>query len=245
MQSPQESVDLSEGLAPGDHHYRAFVGPPGDYDLVAAMTFNLLTTLGLRQHHRLLDIGCGSLRVGRLLIPYLNVGNYTGFEPNSWLVEDGRRLETGEDQVRIKRPEFIFSNSPETLGRRDRFDFAVAQSIFSHCGADLLGRWLNASSLCLKPSGALVATAILADKDFKGEGWIYPDCVAYKFQTLEAAAGRAGFDLTRLDWQHPRQSWLLFGRPDFDRSWIDRLGLSWNAMMKFCYGDSAYSHSAE
>ena len=47
--------DLGLGLKPGDPHYRAYVGPPEDYDLIAAMTFNLLTTLGLRQDHSLLS----------------------------------------------------------------------------------------------------------------------------------------------------------------------------------------------
>ena len=67
-----DQEDLGLGLRPGDPQYRAYVGPPEDYDLIAAMVFNLLTTLGLRQHHSVLDIGCGSLRIGRLLIPYLN-----------------------------------------------------------------------------------------------------------------------------------------------------------------------------
>ena len=49
----------------GDHHYRAYIGPPDEYDLVSAMSFSLLTACGLRQHHKLLDIGCGSLRLGR------------------------------------------------------------------------------------------------------------------------------------------------------------------------------------
>ena len=44
----------------GDKHHRAYIGPPDEYDLVSAMSFNLLTASGLRQHHRLLDIGCGS-----------------------------------------------------------------------------------------------------------------------------------------------------------------------------------------
>ena len=77
--------DLGLGLKPGDAHYRAYVGPPEDYDLIAAMTFNLLTTLGLRQHHSLLDVGCGSLRIGRLLIPYLNGINMSELSlTNGW-----------------------------------------------------------------------------------------------------------------------------------------------------------------
>jgi hypothetical protein len=74
--APVATNPLGVGLNPGDPHYRAFVGPPEDYDLVAAMCFGLLTSLGLRGRHRVLDVGCGSLRLGRLLIPYLNADNY-------------------------------------------------------------------------------------------------------------------------------------------------------------------------
>jgi len=105
----------ARGLKPGDLHYRAYVGPPDRYDLVAAMTFNLLTTLGLRQHHALLDVGCGSLRIGRLLIPYLNKDKYVGIEPNEWLVREGIRNEIGETLVPIKRPKFFFTDSPAVL----------------------------------------------------------------------------------------------------------------------------------
>ena len=103
-----DKEDLGLGLKPGDPQYRAYVGPPEDYDLIAAMAFNLLTTLGLRQHHSLLDIGCGSLRIGRLLIPYLNRGKYFGLEPNEWLVEEGIRRELGDTLVQIKQPTFFF-----------------------------------------------------------------------------------------------------------------------------------------
>ncbi len=126
MGLPQES--LGAGLKPGDAHYRAYVGPPEDYDLIAAMTFNLLTTLGLRQHHSLLDVGCGSLRIGRLLIPYLNRGKYFGVEPNEWLVKEGIKRELGEALLQIKHPTFFFSNSPETIAQaKVSFDFAVTK----------------------------------------------------------------------------------------------------------------------
>src|SRR5438067_7845268 len=160
MEIDQE--DLGLGLKPGDSHYRAYVGPPEDYDLIAAMTFNLLTTLGLRQHHSLLDIGCGSLRIGRLLIPYLNRGKYFGVEPNQWLVREGIRRELGESLVEIKRPTFFFSKSPNAIVEANTsFDFAVAQSIFSHCGLDLIKGWLSAISRSLAQDGALVATFYL------------------------------------------------------------------------------------
>src|SRR5437763_13372016 len=177
MASPDRE-DLGLGLKPGDPQYRAYVGPPEDYDLVAAMTFNLLTTLGLRQHHSLLDIGCGSLRIGRLLIPYLNQGKYFGVEPNEWLVDEGIRRELGEALVQIKRPTFFFSDSPETIAdAKVSFDFAVAQSIFSHCGLDLIKNWLSAISGSLAEDGALVATFLPGEQDAPTRGWVYSECV--------------------------------------------------------------------
>src|SRR5438876_8512229 len=167
MKAPSDDrQNLGLGLKPGDPHYRAYVGPPEDYDLIAAMTFNLLTTLGLRQHHSLLDIGCGSLRIGRLLIPYLNRGKYFGVEPNEWLVEEGIKRELGQSLVEIKRPTFFFTDSPDTLAQaKTSFDFALAQSIFSHCGLDLISGWLWASSRELAEDGALTATFLIAKED--------------------------------------------------------------------------------
>jgi len=218
------------GLKPGDPHYRAYVGPPEDYYLIAAMTFNLLTTLGLRQHHSLLDVGCGSLRIGRLLIPYLNRGKYFGVEPNNWLVEAGIEHELGKDVVEIKRPTFFFSGSPETVVRaKVSFDFVLAQSIFSHCGLDLISGWLSAISQSLADDGALVATFLPAQEDSTRTGWIYPECVNYQPETLARAAVEVNLRFEILDWKHPRQTWALFAGPKFDSSWFKNNPLNWNA----------------
>ena len=230
MPASDNREDLGVGLKPGDPHYRAYVGPPEDYDLIAAMTFNLLTTLGLRQHHSLLDVGCGSLRIGRLLIPYLNRGKYFGVEPNNWLVEAGIEQELGKDVVQIKRPTFFFSASPETVAQaKVSFDFALAQSIFSHCGLDLIRGWLSAVSRSLAQGGALVATFLSDQKDSKQTGWVYPECVNYQPETLGRAAAEVNLRFEILDWKHPRQTWALFASPQFDSEWFRNKPLTWNA----------------
>jgi len=221
--------DLGLGLKPGDPQYRAYVGPPEDYDLIAAMAFNLLTTLGLRQHHSLLDLGCGSLRIGRLLIPYLNREKYFGVEPNKWLVDEGIKRELGETLVQIKRPTFFFSDSPDTIAQAETaFDFALAQSIFSHCGLDLIKGWLSAISHSLAPEGALVATFLIGEEDSSRTGWIYPECVNYRPATLERAAEEMNLRFEILDWKHPRQTWALFAAREFDSSWFKDRPLTWN-----------------
>lgn len=224
-----DQEDLGLGLKPGDPQYRAYVGPPADYDLIAAMTFNLLTTLGLRQDHSLLDVGCGSLRVGRLLIPYLNRGKYFGIEPNEWLVREGIRRELGEALVQIKRPTFFFSDSADTITQvKTAFDFALAQSIFSHCGLDLIKSWLSAISRSLAPHGALVATFLIGEEDSARTGWIYPECVNYRPATLERAAKDVNLRFEILDWKHPRQTWALFAASGFNSTWFKDRPLTWN-----------------
>ena len=228
--SPEESLGL--GLKPGDANYRAYVGPPEDFDLIAAMTFNLLTTLGLRQYHSLLDVGCGSLRVGRLFIPYLNKGKYFGIEPNEWLVEEGIKKEVGESLIRIKAPHFAFVASPDNLADKQcAFDFALAQSIFSHCGLGLIAQWLYGISRSLRDTGALVATFLPDDKDSELKGWVYPDCVKYKPGTIINLATQAGFQCEVLDWKHPRQQWALFARQKFDTTWFHERPLTWNSRL--------------
>jgi cyclopropane fatty-acyl-phospholipid synthase-like methyltransferase len=228
MASPDQE-DLGLGLKPGDPQYRAYVGPPEDYDLVAAMAFNLLTTLGLRQNHSLLDIGCGSLRIGRLLIPYLNRGKYFGVEPNEWLVDEGITRELGETLVQIKRPTFFFSDSPDTIAQaKIAFDFAMAQSIFSHCGLDLIQAWLSAISGSLAQDGVLIATFLIGEEDSAQSGWIYPGCVNYRPATLERAAKDVNLRFEILDWKHPRQTWALFAAPGFNSTWFKDRPLTWN-----------------
>jgi SAM-dependent methyltransferase len=234
MESPSDDQeDLGAGLKPGDPHYRAYVGPPEDYDLIAAMTFSLLTTLGLRQSHSLLDVGCGSLRIGRLLIPYLNRGKYFGVEPNEWLVEEGIKRELGETLVQIKRPTFFFSDSPKMAAQaKVSFDFALAQSIFSHCGLDLIKGWLSAISRSLAEGGALAATFSPGEEDSPRTGWVYPECVNYRPATLERAAAEANLRFQILDWKHPRQTWALFAASKFDSTWFKDQPLTWNAALE-------------
>ena len=214
--APSTPESLGLGLRPGAPHYRAYVGPPQDYDLIAAISFSLLTTLGLRQHHAVLDIGCGSLRIGRLLIPYLNAGKYCGLEPNRWLVQDGIQHEVGLDQVRIKQARFHFAAHARNLPAGERFDFAIAQSIFSHCGVDLIRTWLDDAARHLGDSGTLLATYLPGDGASPVRGWVYPECTTHPPATMAALADDAGLRMIPLRWPHPRQQWALFAKPGFD-----------------------------
>jgi SAM-dependent methyltransferase len=193
----------------GDPRYRSLVGPPLDYDLIAGLQFTLLFSAGLREDDKLLDVGCGSLRGGRLFIPYLNPGRYYGVEPNEWLVEEGISWELGADILRVKRPTFsaIEDFSLGSLGVR--FDFVLAQSILSHTYDDLAGRALAGMRESLAEDGVLVATFVEKDEPRSGSGWLYPDPVPYTWPEMQALGEQAGLSVRRLEWPHPRQTWFV------------------------------------
>ncbi len=204
-----EGTDISQ-LKAGDQHYLAYVGPPDQYDFMGATQFRLLCTLGLRANHSLLDFGCGSLRAGRLFLNYLDEGRYFGIEPNQWLIEGAINKMVGRDLVAIKKPRFDYNSDFMTNVFSERFDFIVAQSVFSHASGDLINIALHNFKASLKPTGIIVATFFKGDSDYDGSGWVYPGCVSYRHSTIERFAKEAGLFIAQLPWYHPRQTWYTF-----------------------------------
>ena len=211
--------DLSESqakaLQPASEHYTAYVGPPDQYDFMGGTQFALLFLLGLREHHKVLDFGCGSLRAGRLLIPYLLPGNYYGIEPNAWLIDDALERQLG-GMERLKVPHFSNSDSFEADVFGENFDFILAQSIFSHSGPALTLKALRSFERSLRPDGFCVVTFREGDEDTP-EGWFYTGLtkrgtVRYRASLILSLAGDAGLEAARLPWRHPRQTWWLMGR---------------------------------
>jgi len=174
--------------------------------------------------------------VGRLLIPYLNPGNYFGVEPNEWLVNDGIENEIGRDLVKIKNPSFSFDTSMEEYKDSLNIDYAIAQSIFSHCGKDLIMGWLSQVSFHLKDNGAFLATFLIDDKDYGGRGWVYPECVNYKPETMAEMAFGFDLDFDVLDWAHPRQTWAIFSKKNYDKSLAVDAPIAWNRFVAKAVG---------
>jgi SAM-dependent methyltransferase len=194
--------------------YRRWVGPAANYDVMGAAQFNLLTSLGLREHHRLLEIGCGSLRAGRLFIPYLLPERYFGIEPETRVLREGLANELGEDIVRVKRPSFSDDREFTLTAFGARFDFVLAQSVFSHTSQAQLRRCLGEAREALAPEGIFAATYIPGAEDYAGEEWVYPGRVTFRTETLEAAVAGAGLACRELAWRTPHgQQWVAIAHP--------------------------------
>ena len=145
-------TDSARGL---DVTAREAVG--GLWEVIGPLQFRFLLDEGLQPHHTLLDIGCGCLRGGVHYVGYLADGHYYGIEAACWLLEAGRdelaRAGLGDRRVHLLcRDDFDCSSFGTT------FDFAIAQSLFTHLPWNSIQRCLAEAQKVLAPGGRLYAT---------------------------------------------------------------------------------------
>lgn len=188
--------------------HRSFVGNPGEFDTLGAGNFLLLFLLGLREQHTLLDVGCGSLRSGRLLIPYLAPDRYFGVEPNTWLVADALKFEVGADVIRLKRPTFSDTSEMDFDVFGVAFDYVHAHSILTHFDLAGLKLFFQSTAQTLKSDGLAVFTYCDGEADSMASGWQYPQTVAYRWTTIRSLSAMHGLTVHRIRWPHSRQTYV-------------------------------------
>lgn len=131
----------------------------GAADVLGPWQLSLLVRHGLRPDHRLLDLGCGTLRGGRFVIPYLNPGGYVGVDPIASLIERAWEV-VDRETLWTWRPTL---GSLELLGESANrtFDFVLAQSVLNHLGRDDIVSTVARVARVLAPRGVWLATARL------------------------------------------------------------------------------------
>ena len=139
--------------------HRDMVG--GMWQEIGRLQFEFLRTRGLKPGHRLLDIGCGSLRGGIHAIDYLKRGNYYGLDINLSLIEAGRH-ELRLAGLTHKNPRLAISDRFELGLFRQKFEYLLAHSVFTHVFANHIIRCLAEVREVLAPKGQFFATFFLA-----------------------------------------------------------------------------------
>lgn len=162
--------------------YKTFVGNPKDYDKIGNIVFNLLLKYGLKPEHKLLDIGCGSLRVGKHIIKYLDKYNYCGLEPNNWLFKE----ESEKDSIKIKIPAFNDNRDFELdMFHIHGFDYILCNSVFIHACKQEIEKVFSQLKEVLKPDGKFIFNFIQGDKDNNANEWTYPSHICYTWKYFD------------------------------------------------------------
>src|SRR5262245_38683866 len=121
-----------------------FLGGPTQ--MFEAAGRNLLMTLlseGLSPHSKVLDIGCGCLRGGYWLIHFLDEGCYFGIEPNVSMLDAGIRILLEPGLADLKKPRFDHNADFDFTVFKEKFDFLVARSIWSHASKQQIQTMLD------------------------------------------------------------------------------------------------------
>jgi arylamine N-acetyltransferase/SAM-dependent methyltransferase len=115
---------------------------------------DLMNHFGLEPHHRLLDVGCGTLRGGIHLIPFLEAEKYVGIDPNPLFIRIAQRL-IQETNLQHLKPRITNIDNFES---NDRFDFILTQSVLNHLNEDQLHSLVDKIRVLLESDGTWIST---------------------------------------------------------------------------------------
>lgn len=208
---------IDRAISRGDH--RAVIG--GKWEEIGRLQFNHLKQAGLMPANRLLDIGCGSLRAGVHFAAYLDAGNYFGIDLHDELIDAGYNEELrplGLD-VKVPRSNFHSSEDFDFNWVKTPFDFAIAQSVFTHLPLNHLKLALANLKPAMADHGVFFATFFIVPDDHKqGTPFRHPagvtskpahDPFHYVTEEIQLAARLGGWRLVDIrDWGHPRDQMI-------------------------------------
>lgn len=196
-----------EGIKKRGH--RGYVG--GLWNEIGQLQFDFLLHKGLKSDHFLLDIACGSLRLGVKAIPYLEPSHYLAVEKEAGLVKAGLEEELDKKIRDEKQPNIIISDSFEfeKLGRKA--NFAIAQSLFSHLPPSLIHLCFKKLHPCLEDEGLFYATYFRVDDKIKNPNKPHDHgYFAYTKEEMIEFGESNSFSANYIgDWNHPRSQVMV------------------------------------
>ncbi len=146
-------------------------GPPRAFEAVGRMGFTVLLEQGLRPSSRVLDVGCGALRLGYWLMRFLEPGGYHGIEPQQDMLRVGLEQILEADVVEHAQARFDDNQNFDFSVFDTEFDFVVARSIWSHASKEQISAMLASFARSAAPTGIFLAsykpatlTAVVAER---------------------------------------------------------------------------------
>lgn len=173
----------------------------GSWEIMGPLQFNFLVKRGLGPHHKMLDIGCGTLRGGRHFIKYLDAGNYTGFDISAKAIEYGKGL-VEKEGLAHKKPQLIVSEKKNLKFEEFNgkiFDFILAQSVLTHLPPEAIEACFRHIGNIMNKNSFFYFTYFNADryKHFSIEDFEYP------FSHFESLGKEYGFTVKDRSSEYP------------------------------------------
>jgi len=176
----------------------------GMWEEIGVLQFKFLLSMNLKPHHRVLDVGCGTLRGGRHFIKYLSPSNYHGIDISPKAISSAKLL-VQQEQLSDKRPSLLISESKDLKFEEfsgKKFDYILAQSVFTHLKPEHIEECFENVGSIMKEDSAFYFTYHEGEeyeqtgfKDFR-----------YPFSFFEFLAKQHEFNLLDYtkDYNHPR-----------------------------------------
>jgi len=195
------------GIAKRGH--RGYVGAM--WEEIGKLQFDFLLSKGLRPDNFLLDIACGSLRLGVKAVPYLERSHYLGIEKEKGLVNAGLEKELDSKLRKEKQPNIVISDSFEFEKLGQKADFAIAQSLFTHLPPSLINLCFKKLYPYLDDDGVFYATYFRTDrKSSKPKKPHDFGVFAYTQDEMCGFGETNGFTANYIgDWNHPRNQVIV------------------------------------
>lgn len=193
---------------------RAHVGPKERFEEIGSHQFEVLKEVyEIEKTDAVLDYGCGALRLGKHLIPYLRKGNYTGVDVDQDLLDHGLSVELNT-KARAKKPTLVLGNpdsfsAPVELEGK-KFDQIVLHSIINHAGLGQARELILSLKPLLKEDGIICATYLQGAEDWEGQCWDYPMAHTFTSETISTLCYSCGLTYTDARVDHPTgQTWFI------------------------------------
>ena len=210
---------IQQQLGLGKH--RQVVG--GLWEEIGALQLEFMQGRGLRPDHLLLDVGCGSLRGGVKFVEYLNPSHYFGIDISPSLLEAGYAQEIAPRQDladKLPAANLRCIDNFDATSFDKQFDYALAQSVFTHLTFNSIRLCLENLHQVVKPGGKFYATYFrITDDEPAGAprpnefGIVtcgHKDPYHYRVADFQYLIRGLPWRLDEeLDWSHPRGQRML------------------------------------
>jgi cyclopropane fatty-acyl-phospholipid synthase-like methyltransferase len=178
------------------------IGPPGKWAKIRDVQLDQLSQLGLKPDMKLVDLGCGTLRVGLQLIAYLDQGNYVGIDIDPGTIKAGNEL-VQEFGLTAKSPHVLHS---ATFGEGELEEVEFADRIWCfqvmiHMSRSTVHECMAGIRRMLKPDGKAWVNVRQTEEgpDFEVTGkWRFLPISRGRAEFFQAAAKAAGLNCREL-----------------------------------------------